>query len=49
MTVDIFTSRTALLSSLLWNYSKEQRSIFRDDDQKQKLEFKMFSKSQEKT
>ena len=43
MTVDIFTSRTALLSALLWNYSKEQRSIFREDDQKQKLEFKMFS------
>ena len=43
MTVEIFTSRTAFLSSLLWNYTKEQRSIFREDDQKQRLEFKMFS------
>jgi hypothetical protein len=43
MTVDIFTSRTSLLSALLWNYSKEQRSVLRDHNQKQRLEFKMFS------
>ena len=43
MTIDTFTSRTAFLSALLWSYSKEQRSFLRDRNQKQRLEFKMFS------
>lgn len=43
ITVDTFTSRTSLLSALIWNYSTEQRSVLRDRNQKQRLEFKMFS------
>ena len=43
MNFETFSSRTMLLSSLLWSYSQDQLVVFSERNRKQRLEFKMLT------